>query len=260
MSIPPWPKTGAALFTGHTYHARRGGPSNAFKYNVDYVLCRLHPDPWRGGRMMGRKPPAFAVIRDADHGGAGPDMAAWALEQARAQGAPESALHEIWLLTQPRTLGFLFNPVSFWFYRDAAGATRAVLAEVNNTFGDRHSYLCSLPEFAAIGPEDAITAQKVFHVSPFQEVKGAYRFTFDLTDDAVEIRIDHRRDGGHGVIATLAGSLAPVTPRRVLRGLLRRPLGAFRVFALIHWQAIKLKLKGAPYRVRPLPPKEEVSS
>ena len=208
---------------------------------------------------MGRKRPAFAVVLDADHGRGEPDMAAWALEQARSFGAPESALHEVWLLTQPRTLEFLFNPVSFWFFRDVEGATRAVLSEVNNTFGDRHSYFCFLPDFAQIESDDAITAQKIFHVSPFQEVEGTYRFTFDLKDDAVDIRIDHRRDGGHGVIATLAGPLTPVTTKRVLGVILRRPLGALRVFALIHWQAIKLKLKGAPYRVRPLPPKEEVS-
>lgn len=259
MSVSKWPEVGAALLSGSTYHARRGELRNAFRYNVDYVLCRVHPAPWRGGKLMGRKRTAFAVVRDADHGRGGSDMAAWALAQARSLGAPESALHEVWLLTQPRTLGFLFNPVSFWFFRDVAGATCAVLAEVNNTFGDRHSYLCFLPDFAPIGPDDAIMAQKVFHVSPFQEVEGTYRFTFDLKDDAVDIRIDHRRDGGHGVIATLAGSLVPVTTKRVLGIILRRPLGALRVFALIHWQAIKLKLKGAPYRVRPLPPKEEVS-
>ena len=259
MSSSNWLETGAALLIGSTYHARRGRVQNAFRYDVEYTFCRVHPNPWRGGRLLGRNRPAFAMIRDADHGRGGPNMAAWALEQARFHGARESALHEVWLLTQPRTLGFLFNPVSFWFFRDADGATRAVLAEVNNTFGDRHSYLCFLPGFSAIGPDDAITAQKVFHVSPFQEVEGTYRFTFDLQDDAVDIRIDHRRDGGQGVIATLSGPLAPVTAKRMLGVILRRPLGAIRVFALIHWQAIKLKLKGAPYRVRPLPPKEEVS-
>lgn len=259
MKAQNWPKDGAALLNGSTYHARRGGPKNAFRYDVDYVLCRLRPAPWRGGRLMGRSRLAFAAIKDVDHGRGGADMAAWALDQARALGAPESALHAVWLLTQPRTFGFLFNPVSFWFFRDAEGSTRAVLAEVNNTFGDRHSYLCNLPDFAPIGPDDAITARKVFHVSPFQDVDGAYRFTFDLKDDAISIRIDHSREGGHGVIATLGGPLAPVTTRRILSAVMRRPLGALRVFALIHWQAIKLKLKGAPYRVRPLPPKEEVS-
>ena len=120
MSVSKWPEVGAALLTGSTYHARRGELRNAFRYDVDYVLCRVHPAPWRGGKLMGRERPAFAVVRDADHGRGGSDMAAWALAQARSLGAPESALHEVWLLTQPRTLGFLFNPVSFWFFRDAA--------------------------------------------------------------------------------------------------------------------------------------------
>lgn len=259
MGMTAWRKDGAALLAGETYHARRGGPRNAFRYGVDYVLCRLHPAPWRGGRLLGRNILAFARVRDEDHGRGGVDMAAWALEQARAFGAPAAALHEVWLLTQPRTFGFLFNPVSFWFFLDCDGHARAVLTEVNNTFGDRHSYLCALPEFAPISRDDALVAKKAFHVSPFQEISGDYRFAFDLRDDGVDIRIDHKRDGGHGVIATLAGPLTPVAPKRIFKALLRRPLGAFRVFALIHWQAIKLKLKGAPYRVRPLPPKEEVS-
>ena len=102
-------------------------------------------------------------------------------------------------------------------------------------------------------------AQKVFHVSPFQEVEGTYRFTFDLKDDAVDIRIDHRRDGGHGVIATLAGSLVPVTTKRVLGIILRRPLGALRVFALIHWQAIKLKTQGCAISCAPHFPRKRKS-
>ncbi len=258
MGITDWPESGMAVLSGSTYHARRGGPVNSFCYRLDYVLCRLRPAATSTSPLLRRSRPGLLTVLDRDHGSSGQAMLDWALDHARAHGLPEGAAAEVWLLTQPRSLGFLFNPVSFWFFRDATGAVRAVLAEVNNTFGDRHSYLCALPGFGAISGEHAIEAQKVFHVSPFQQVSGTYEFTFDLQPSQISIAIDHQRQG-QGVIATLAGQLRPATTQNLLKMMLRRPLGALRVYGLIHWQAIKLKLKGAPYRVRPQAPTEEVS-
>jgi len=257
MGVTDWPESGMAVLSGITYHARRGGPANRFYYRVDYVLCRLHPAPTQISPLLRRSRPALFTLLDKDHGSGKGLMLDWALDHARAHGLPDDAASEVWLLTQPRSLGFLFNPVSFWFFRDPTGAVRAVLTEVNNTFGDRHSYLCALPDFGAIAGEHAIETQKALHVSPFQQVSGAYSFTFDLHPARISIKIDHQREG-HGVIATLAGQLFPATTRNLLKMLLRRPLGALRVYGLIHWQAVKLKLKGAPYRVRPPAPTEEV--
>jgi uncharacterized protein len=258
MGMTNWPESGMAVLSGSTYHARRGGPVNSFCYRVDYVLCRLHPPAAPSSPLLRQSRGGLLTVLDRDHGSGEGSMVEWALGHARAHGLPEDAAAEVWLLTQPRSLGFLFNPVSFWVFRDATGAVRAVLAEVNNTFGDRHSYLCALPDFRAIAGDHAIEAQKVFHVSPFQQVSGTYTFTFDLQTAQISIKIDHQR-GGQGVIATLAGPLCPATTRILLKMMLRRPLGALRVFGLIHWQAIKLKLKGARYRVQPPAPTEEVS-
>lgn len=254
-----WPTAGAAILTGETYHGRRGGPANAFRYGVDYLLWRLRPAasakawPLRRGRF------GLLGLSDRDHGRGEGRMLDWALAHARAQGLPEDAMAEVWLLTQPRTLGYVFNPVSFWFFRDAEHRTRAVLAEVNNTFGDRHSYLCAHADWRPLADGDTLQAAKVFHVSPFQQVAGDYRFRFRLRDPSrLSIVIDHRR-AGHGVVATLKGRLAPVTARGLLAMMARHPLGALRVSLLIYWQALKLKWKGASYRTRPTPPIEEVS-
>ena len=252
-----WPEDGAAILMGETWHGRHGGPENAFRYGIDYLLWRVSPEAEPKSRLLRRRL-GLLGLSDRDHGRGEADAAAWARDRAHEFGLPEDAADEIWLLTQPRTLGFVFNPVSFWFFRDAGHNLRAVLAEVNNTFGDRHSYLCARDDWAPLAATDLLEARKAMHVSPFQEVAGGYTFRFDLQGDRLSILIDHRR-GRHGVTATLGGTLQPLTGRSLLAMIWRHPLGALRVYGLIHWQALKLKLKGARYRTRPVPPAEEVT-
>lgn len=244
---------------GQTYHARHGGPVNAFRYGIDYVLLEDAEAPVAGPWLFSRNRGNVASVQDRDHGGApgkgqGPT---WVREVLRTEGVLVPGLR-IGLLTQPRLLGHVFNPVSFWLCRDGRGALRAVVAEVTNTFGDRHSYLCVRPGLEPIRAEDEIVATKVFHVSPFQDVAGEYRFRFDIGTKRVGVWIDYRNGKG-GVLATLTGRRAPLTNAALLGALLRRPFGSRRVLALIHWQALKLFVKGARYRDRPLPPAEEVT-
>jgi len=244
---------------GQTYHARHGGPVNAFRYSIDYVLLEDAEAPVAGPWLFSRNGANMASVQDRDHGGApgkgqGP---AWVREVLRTEGVLVPGLR-IGLLTQPRLLGHVFNPVSFWLCRDGEGALRAVVAEVTNTFGDRHSYLCVRGGLEPIRAEDEIVATKVFHVSPFQDVAGEYRFRFDIGAKRVGVWIDYHNGKG-GVLATLTGKRAPLTNAGLLGALLRRPFGSRRVLALIHWQALKLFVKGARYRDRPLPPVEEVT-
>ncbi len=242
---------------GVTTHARRGGPDNAFRYGVDYVL--VDPDDTAGTpALFSRNHFNLLAVHDRDHGGkrgAGEGVA-WARQVFDQHGLPSGGTR-ILLLTQPRFLGYWFNPVSFWLAFDGDDLT-AVIAEVNNPFGDRHSYFCAKPNLAPIGPGDTISATKAFHVSPFQRISGEYRFRFNVTAERIAIQIT-LLDGEHGVTATLQGALAPLSNAAILRASLRRPAGALRTIALIYWQALKLKLKGARYRRRPEPPKEEVT-
>jgi hypothetical protein len=135
---------------------------------------------------------------------------------------------------------------------------RVVIAEVSNTFGDRHSYLCHHDDLREITKADTITAQKVFHVSPFQDIAGGYTFRFDIQPESIGIWIDFS-DGPTGLIATLTGVREPLTNASILKAIARRPLGSRRVLALIHWQAVKLWWKNVRYRARPKPPEDDVS-
>jgi uncharacterized protein len=242
---------------GHTWHGRRGAVQNAFRYGVDYVLFDAEA-PVKGPRLFARNRGNLASVHDSDHGGAPKQGrgASWVRDVLSAHDLPRPA--QIELLTQPRIFGHVFNPVSFWLCRDEAGALRVVIAEVSNTFGDRHSYLCHRDDLGPISAEDRLLAGKIFHVSPFQGIEGQYEFRFDIRADRIGIWIDFSAGNG-GVIATLCGKRRPLTTSGLLGAMLRRPFGARRVLALIYWQALRLKLKGATYRNRPEPPTQEVS-
>lgn len=238
-----------------TFHGRKGAVRNAFRYSVDYLLLDL--DQATGPALFSRNRANLMSLHDTDHGGP-PGQgkgAAWAREVLARHQLPADRLL---LLAQPRLLGHVFNPVSFWLAHDAHGHLRAVIAEVTNTYGDRHSYLCHRSDRAPITPQDTIRAEKIFHVSPFQPVAGAYDFRFDLRPDRIGIWIDYTTTGG-GVFTNLIGPRQPLTNAGIIASALRRPFGSRRVLALIHWQALKLWLKRVRFNPRPAPPSKDVS-
>lgn len=229
---------------GKTCHVRRGALQNAFTYGVDYLLCDLETAefPW----LLSRNRFNLWSLCDRKHGGPRENGkgAKWFREVLAARGFPlENA--ELLLLAQPGFLWFHFNPVSFWIaLREDKPC--AFVAEVNNTFGHRHCYFCAHEDFRPIDKADTISAEKLMHVSPFQKVAGRYLFNFDVTDEAISIRIAFE-NGEEGVLATLTGKRRPATSASLLWAALRRPLGALRVLTLIHWQAIILYFKRAPF-------------
>ena len=242
---------------GVTMHSRRGPIRHGFRYGVDFVLIDAEA-PVSGPRLFSRNRFNLTAVHDLDHGGPMKQGrgAVWAREVLARQGLDLPGLR-LMLLTQPRYLGFGFNPVSFWLVMQSE-ALVAVIAEVSTPLSDRHSYFCRLPGFAPITPEAWIETPKALHVSPFQEVAGSYKFRFDISAERIDIRILHQR-GAEGVLATLSGPRGPLTNAILVRASVRRPLGALRGYLLIHWQALRLKLKGARYRARPTPPSTEVT-
>lgn len=242
---------------GETFHGRRGATKNAFRYSIDYVCVDAdaaadHPALFtRNGRGV-------MSLHDSDHGGA-PGQghgADWVREVLAAHVLDVTGRIE--LLAQPRVMGHVFNPVSFWLIHDDTGVLRVVIAEVSNTFGDRHSYLCHHDDLREITKAETITARKMFHVSPFQDIAGGYTFRFDIQPESIGIWIDFSEDHA-GLIATLTGPRKRLTNGGILKALFRRPGGSRRVLVLIHWQALKLWWKGVAYRTRPEPPVDDVS-
>jgi DUF1365 family protein len=249
------PNTGVQRIPAETFHGRKGAVKNAFRYSVDYLL--LDPAKAKGPALFSCNRGNLMSVHDADHGGA-PGQGtgiAWAREVLTQNNL---AADRILLLAQPRLLGHVFNPVSFWLSYDHRGHLRAVIAEVTNTYGDRHSYLCHRLDRAPITREDTIQALKIFHVSPFQPVAGTYTFRFDIRPDRIGIWIDYTTPGG-GLFTNLIGPRQQLTNTGILASTFRRPFGSRRVLALIHWQALKLWLKKAKFNHRPTPPAEDIS-
>lgn len=242
---------------GQTTHARRGALRNAFRYGVDYVLT--DDDTTAGPFLLSHNRFNLWSLWNRHNGGprnAGNGFK-WFREELAQRGFPLEGARLL-LLTQPSFLWFHFNPVSFWIALKQ-GRPCAFIAEVNNTFGHRHCYFCAHEDFRPIAVSDTITAAKLMHVSPFQMVAGQYRFNFALSEDAIRIRIFYE-NGSDGVIATLSGARRPASSISLLWAALRRPFGAARVVALIHWQALVLWWKRAPFLKTPPPPAALVSN
>ncbi|MFV3130482.1 DUF1365 domain-containing protein [Niveispirillum sp. KHB5.9] len=231
------------LYTAKVMHKRLFPKENAFHYGVYYLVLPLPAAPVPG-RLV-RFHAADLGRRDGD------DPTQWVqniLEDYGLNGITQS----IALVTMPRVLGYVFNPVSFYLCLDLAGGLRAVLCEVHNTFGEQHSYLCAHPDRAPITAGDRLEAEKLFHVSPFLHRSGTYSFRFDLTADQLGIWIDHYdADGRKQLVTSLTGTFAPLTPARLRAAFWRHPLVALKAMALIHLQALKLVVKGIPHMSKP---------
>ncbi len=233
------------LFLGHVMHRRLRPAENAFVYPVFYMQLPL-------ADLDAAKTAIFSIDRAnllsfhrKDHGPRdGSALLPWIRGLLRERGLPDDG--EVVLQCFPRVFNYVFNPVSFWFCHDREGQLIAVLAEVSNTFGGRHSYLLHqggrpLPD----GLE--LRADKEFHVSPFCDVEGGYRFRFHLQRNCPVVRIDYDDVEGELLLTSLSGRPKAWSGRALLTTFLRMPLLTAGVMARIHWQALKLWLKGVPF-------------
>ena len=184
-------------------------------------------------------------FHEADHGPRdGSPLLPWICARLREHGLPDDG--EIVLQTFPRVLGFVFNPVSFWFCHDRAGALIAVLAEVNNTFGQHHAYLLHR-HGEPLAEGDILKAEKCLHVSPFNDIQGGYRFRFLLARQKPLVRIDYDDADGPLLITSISGQPQSWRAGTFLAALIRMPLLTLGVIWRIHWQALRLWLKGVPF-------------
>ncbi len=246
---------GLALIQGEIVHARRRPVGNAFRYPgfcLRLPLSQLAQLPARG---ISYNRGGVISFHDRDHGARdGSSLEQWIGELLAAERV--SADGEIVLYTFPRMLGYVFNPVSFWVCHDRDGRVRAVLCEVCNTFGERHNYLLAHPDGRALRSGETLGVRKMFHVSPFCEAKGRYAFRFHFAARRWLARIDYFDDHTpEPLLETwISGQALPMEPRSV-RGLLwRYRLFTLFVLARIHWQALKLWCKRAPFFPKPQPP------
>ena len=261
---------------GQVRHTRLRPRRHAFAYPTYFLMLPLRSlqkaTPQTGQWHINH--PGLLSFFETDHGdGRGPAQGgaiAWLDELLQREGIHD-ATGEVWLHTYPRVLGFTFKPVSFWYCHRAEGALRAIVVEVNNTFGERHCYVLDAPRY---GVEQR--ADKVFHVSPFNPVQGHYRFRFmrspcaqgvgertvarvDFYDDACHDQVSDHSSGTAVLQTSVSGALQPLTPAMLRRALWRYPAMTLGVVLHIHMQALRLWLKKVPFFRKPAPPQAFVS-
>ena len=239
---------------GEVRHTRLKPVKHAFDYGTYFLMLPMRTLARGGAGALAYNRWAPLSFFDADHGdGRAPAKGGalgWLDELLQAQGI-DDADGEVWLHCYPRVLGFAFKPVSFWYCHRLDGSLRAIVVEVNNTFGERHCYLLDHPR---LGVE--LRANKVFHVSPFCPVEGAYRFRFMFNAERTRTvaRIDFDDASGPLIETSVSGTLQPLTATAVRQALLRYPFMTLAVVLRIHWQALKLFVKKVRFFRKPTPP------
>lgn len=235
----------SALYVGTVMHARRSPHDHVFRYPVYMALLDLDELPLldRRLRLFGWNRRAVTSFYDADH----IDVHAVLAEH----GVTLDDGGSIQVLTNLRVLGYVFNPVSFWWCRRADGSLACIVAEVNNTFGERHPYVLLPAESGETLGRVVFETEKRLHVSPFMPMDQAYTWWFSEPGDRLSVRMDVHEAGNRDFHATLTARRLPLTAASLRSVLARYPLMPARVLGRIHWQALRLWLKRTRFYRKP---------
>jgi hypothetical protein len=245
--------TASCLYLGEVMHHRLAPMGHRFRYRVASLLIDLDELPKLGLRLLSHNRRNLFSVHDADLA-LGDTPKAWISRELVRHGILFE-LGAVRVHLFPRLFGFGFNPLTTWFCHHKDGRLGAVLYEVHNTFGERHGYLMAVDE-----PETSRTlthaADKCFHVSPFMDLEGLYRFALRPPGElyAQVIRETDRTDGHTLLIASHIARRQPLTDRSLLKMALAYPLLPLKIVGGIHWEALKLWLKGARFHRKPAPP------
>lgn len=240
------------VFVGRTEHARPDGTSR-FEYRLFSIFLDVDEPSSRASLLAVNK---FGLLsfHERDHGDRSGPLRPW-VERTFALGGVQLEGGPIRLLTMPRIIGFVFNPISIFFGYGPDNRLRGVLYEVNNTFGETHCYVAAATDDGA----NRHRAEKRFHVSPFFGVNGAYEFKLQAPAPDFALRIIKKQPSGPDHIATWTAQRRPLTNGALLKAWLGSPLLTFWVVAAIHWQALKVWLRGARYHKKPKAPETLVT-
>jgi DUF1365 family protein len=242
---------------GKVMHRRLRPTEHQFSYGVFFLRLPLSQLPVARNRWLSVNSFNLLSLYTKDYGARdGTDVEQWARCLLETNGL-SVADGEIVLQTFPRLLGYVFNPISIYYCYDKSGDMRAAICEVSNTFGERHNYLVAHEHGEPIIASDWIVARKVFHVSPFCEIRGYYRFRFEQDAGRAFAQIDHfdgNADEDKLIVTTIHGAPQALTSANAVSTFLRFPLMTIGVVARIHWQAWKLWRKSVPFFAKPEPP------
>lgn len=239
----------ARLWIGNTTHVREKPFHRSFQHRIAMIELDLRrlPEADAMSRLFSIGRSNAISWRAADNGARSSviPLRAWAEEKFAEAGVRLDG-GSLKLMTFPRVLGYGFAPISLWYGYGPDERLRGVIYEVHNTFGEAHSYV------SAFESDDVrVRANKEFHVSPFFDVSGQYRFTLRPGDESMTLVVENIGADGRDHTASMTLRPAALNDRAILKWLVTMPISGFGVMAAIHWQALRLWLKGARYRDKP---------
>lgn len=237
------------LLKGHTVHQRSVPFTHRFKYGlglIDIDIDRVD-EADKVSPLFNVDATSLFSFNRRDHGARkSADLRPWAETEFNKAGIDVSD-GMIRLVTFPRHAFYKFAPISLWLGHAADGSLKGILYEVNNTFGETHIYAAATPD----ATRHQHATDKVFHVSPFFDISGAYQFTLNWTDDVLNLVVATMKGDQQTHVATISAKAIPATSAGFVSLAVRKPLSSLGVTAAIHWQALKLWIKGAKYHSKP---------
>jgi DUF1365 family protein len=245
----------ASLYFGDVMHARLKPVGHRFSYRVMSLLVDLDrlDEADRQCQLFGVNRAALYSFHEVDHGEHdGSSLRAYVQGRASEHGIDLTA-GRVWLLCYPRLLGYTFNPLSVYFCHGADENLALIIYEVRNTFGEMQSYVLPVRpgEISAAGVRQE--QDKLFYVSPFVEMATRYRFRISPPDEEVRLRILEVDAEGPLLAATFSGRRRALTTPALLRAFVALPLVTLKIISAIHWEALRLWLKGVRLVPRPVP-------
>jgi len=247
----------SALYVGHVSHRRKSPMQHRFRYRTYSMLIDLSEIDQLDGnhRFLSHNRWNLFAIHDRDHGPRdGTPLRPWLDSELHKAGIDLEG-GSVQVLLYPRVLGYTFNPLTTWFCHHADGSLRAVLYEIHNTFGHSHSHLVPISGEAP----HRHSFDKTLHVSPFFDQEGSYSFTLRPPSDRFSVSIDYATATSGLLTATMVGKREPLSDRSMLKAFVTHPLLTMKITLGIHWNALRLLLKGAKYRSVPEEPRPAVS-
>ena len=248
----------SAIYVGEVCHARLRPRRHRLRYRLYSLLIDLDEIDQLDGRLRFFSHNRFNLfsLRDRDFGEAsGGSIRDEVDGRLRAAGLPTGG--RILLMAMPRVLGYAFNPISVFFCHAPDGALAALLYEVHNTFGERHCYL--IPAGAERGSDERQTCAKDFHVSPFLDMGMSYRFRVAAPGADYRITITGADADGPLIVAKQMARRVELTDRALARVFVTHPLVTLKVIGAIHFEALRLWMKGVKARSKPPAPSRFVS-
>jgi cyclopropane-fatty-acyl-phospholipid synthase len=246
--------SGHGIYVGQVLHQRFGPQDHAFRYPLFYVAVDLDGLPELSkslGPFFGYNRPGLLSIWDKDYL-RGEGSLRQRLDVFLETRDLKAQVQRVTLLTVPRYLGYVFNPVSFYYCFREDGSLAAAVSEVNNTFGERHLYLLDHPRETGDAFQARYTVPKDFHVSPFYDRSGDYDFRFAALDQTLDIQLDIVKDGSRVFLSRLWGSRRNLNRAQIVRTLAAYPLSAALTMPRILWQAVRLRYqKKLPVYTKP---------